>query len=136
MMMARPMHVWDPRLVVFFWLSASTAMSQSVRTAASHTDDLLSNLERAAALFKDGLLTAEEFSTTKQRFLAPSLPLKTFGTGRSAMIINATEQVIFEHSVPNGTIGVMTHFWITGMEVLVSPSLLLCVVDLSFCFVG
>ena len=42
--------------------------------------------------------------------------LKTFGTGWSASIFNETEQTILEHAVPSGTVGVMTHFWITGME--------------------
>lgn len=87
---------------------------------------LLSDLQSAAAMFKDGLLTASEYSLAKQRLLeVPSThhagvpsppPLKTFGTGWSASVFNQTEQTIFEHAVPAGTIGVMTHFWITGME--------------------
>ena len=55
------------------------------------------------------LLTPAEYIATKQRLQAsaraPSAPqLKTFGTGWSASVINHTEQTIFEHFVPSGTI--------------------------------
>merc|ERR1711957_814469 len=95
------------------------AMLHSVATLSSEPGDLLlSRLERAAALFRQGLLSEAEFSGIKRQLLAPALPqLKTFGTGSSAMIINTTEQLLFEHTVStDGSTGVMTHFWITGLE--------------------
>jgi hypothetical protein len=94
---------------------------------------LVSDLQSVAALFEGGLLTTAEYAAAKQRLLAsPAAPappataaaadnelptaLKTFGTGWSASVFNGTEQTIFQHTVPSGTVGVMTHFWITGME--------------------
>jgi hypothetical protein len=101
----------------------------ALETSAGNS--LVSDLKDAAALFREGLLTAAEYDLAKQRLLQPQPPplaplqaaappppppLKTFGTGWSASVFNDTEQTIFEHSVPKGTVGVMTHFWITGME--------------------
>ena len=102
---------------------AAAGEAPAAESAAETTAPLLAHLERAASLFQRGLLTAEEFAATKQRLLlapaataaAPSKKLKTFGTGWSAMTINSTERTIFTHSVAPGTVGVMTHFWITGM---------------------
>ena len=100
--------------------------------AAATRASLVSDLQGAAALFEDGLLTAAEYAAAKRRLLAPpsgaalaataaAVPtapptLNTFGTGWSASVFNGTETTIFEHAVPSGTVGVMTHFWITGME--------------------
>ena len=54
-----------------------------------------------------------------RRLAASTAPqqLKTFGTGRSAFRLTATEQTVFEHTLGNGSSGgVMTHFWITGLQ--------------------
>lgn len=45
---------------------------------------------------------------------APPAGLRTFGTGRSEFKVSTVETTVFEHSVPSGSFGVFTHFWITG----------------------
>ena len=40
---------------------------------------------------------------------------KTFGTGRSAIVVTSTQSTVFEHTVGEASaFGVMTHFWMTG----------------------
>ncbi len=104
-------------------LVASTAKCEVLASS------LVADLRDLAAMYERRLLTDTEYAAAKQRVLAepPEYdlqgaaarvppPLKTFGTGWSASVFNETEQTIFEHAVPSGTVGVMTHFWITGME--------------------
>jgi hypothetical protein len=113
--------------------------------AVSMNASLVSDLKDTAALYQQGLLTTAEYELAKHRIFAdaPAAPsaaqqapspaaapppppgepqLRTFGTGASALAVNATELTLFEHAVSAGTVGVMTHFWITGME-LRPPSL-------------
>lgn len=99
--------------------------------AAAAPGSLMADLVSAASLFEKGLLSVEEFALAKARLLAPPEPpppapvphpgmqLRTFGTGWSASVFNGTEQTIFEHTVSPGSVGVMTHFWITGLEQVV-----------------
>ena len=47
-------------------------------------------------------------------YAAPPAGLRTFGTGKSEFKVSPVETAVFEHTVPSGSFGVFTHFWITG----------------------
>jgi len=52
-----------------------------------------------------------------------------FGTGYSGGYVSEVEMTIFNHIVPTGTYGVMTHFWVTGTDAALNGTMIRYYVD-------